>query len=155
MVNYPRTPPPPQVRWAPMVQIAATVSLCPGDPRVRVVLDHTLFERESYGIAPLQTFEMIDYRLVPCRSRAPTFARPSNTRVQPETFTGTTQTWVRRRSTEHHGLRCCCDAMYTHADRRHDYKGMCTAWAVGQMIAEKIWAGDDIEGMKFPKALFN
>ncbi|EFP00851.1 hypothetical protein CRE_07864 [Caenorhabditis remanei] len=143
--NSPRPAPPPQVRWAPMVQITAHVSLCPGNPLVRVTLDLTPFERETYGTRPLQTFEMMDYRLVPCRPRAPAIVHPANAGVRAETFTGSTQTWVRRRAAENHGLRCCCDAMYSHPERRHDSKGMCTAWAVGQMIAEKIWAGDDIK----------
>ncbi|EFP10360.1 hypothetical protein CRE_23594 [Caenorhabditis remanei] len=143
--NSPRPAPPPQVRWAPIVQITAHVSLCPGNPLVRVTLDLTPFERETYGTRPLQTFEMMDYRLVPCRPRAPAIVHPANAGVRAETFTGSTQTWVRRRAAENHGLRCCCDAMYSHPERRHDSKGMCTAWAVGQMIAEKIWAGDDIK----------
>ncbi|EGT58337.1 hypothetical protein CAEBREN_26386 [Caenorhabditis brenneri] len=120
----------PVTRWprGPLVQIAVTVVRNPGSQAIAIVVDSSPYEHLLHVVSPLQTFVVLENRLVRQPDNEP--ANPLEGPGRREIFVGSTQVWTRNTPPPRQ-LRCSCDPRYTSPESRHNVPAVCQAWAIG------------------------
>ncbi|EGT36450.1 hypothetical protein CAEBREN_28622 [Caenorhabditis brenneri] len=114
----------PVTRWprGPLVQIAVTVVRNPGSQAIAIVVDSSPYEHLLHVVSPLQTFVVLENRLVRQPDNEP--ANPLEGPGRREIFVGSTQVWTRNTPPPRQ-LRCSCDPRYTSPESRHNVPAVC------------------------------